>query len=103
MIEGDPAVRFDSVDMRGMVPRELEREALLCGGAHGYSKAEIIRAAIAAWVGDPRTQAVKDSFVRRKMSQYNLTEYQVYAKVLGAYKRTTRDRRVNLAETSQDS
>ena len=102
-IDNTPAVRFDSVDMRGMVPRELESEALFCGGAHGYSKAEIIRAAIANWVGDPRTQAIKNSFLKRKMAQHNMNEYEVYVRVLEAYKRTARDRRGNLDETSNES
>lgn len=102
-IDDIPTVRFGSVDMRGMVPRELESEALFCGGAHGYSKAEIIRAAIANWVGDPRTQAVKNSFLKRKMAQHNMNEYEVYARVLEAYRRTARDRRGNLEETSDES
>ena len=95
-VNGDTIVHFDSVEVRGMVPQGLWREAMLCGAANGLNKAEILRAALMAYVSDPGTQAIKQGFLARQAEQYDVSEYDICAKILGAYKDVARRKRANL-------
>ena len=85
-VNGEEIFRTDSVDLRSKIPRELHREFLLILAALGLGKSEGVEYAIQRLVSDPGLQLLKENFIRRKMEQYQSSYFDVYSKVLGAFK-----------------
>lgn len=94
LIDGEEIVRFDSVEIRGTVPRELHRLVLEAGGALGYNKSEIIRAALEDWVTKHLATVVRSQEV--KAAKYDVEEIEIRSKVFGAYKAAGRKAKARL-------
>jgi len=95
-IDGEEVVRFDSVELRGQIPREMYRRFLEIAGAQGMTKGQALLTAIASWVSQPGNQAMLNHFLSLQSEKYNQSRVEVRAKIFGAYKKTARLRRKNL-------
>jgi hypothetical protein len=92
-IDGDAAVRFDSVEIRGTLPRELYRHVLQAGAAQGLNKSEILKVALRNFVIEslPLTQHWQQS----KSEKYDIPLPEVQSKSYGAYKDRSRKQKIS--------
>lgn len=101
-VNGEEVVRFDSVELRGQIPRELYRRFLEVAGAQGLSKGQGLLIAIARWVSDSGNQALLDHFLTLQSEKYGKSRVEIRSKVFGMYKKTARARRRNLAKGEEE-
>jgi hypothetical protein len=100
-LDDEEVVRFDRVELRQYVPRELWRRSLEIGGSMGLNKSDIVQSALIEWVSHPGRQAMREQFYQVKMDKHQVSRYRIFEKILGAYKAVARKMRANLGE--QDS
>jgi hypothetical protein len=100
--DGEDVIRFDSVELRGQIPRELYRRFLEVAGVQGMSKGQGLVSAIACWVSQPGNQAMVDNFLALQSERYNLPRVRVRAKMFGAYKKVARLRSKNLQKDNEE-
>lgn len=101
-LNGDEIVRFDSVELRGQIPRELYRRFLEVAGAQGMTKGQAILTAIASWVSQPGNQALLDHFLSLQSEKYGKSRVEIRSKIFGMYKKTARARRKNLQGKTEE-
>lgn len=101
-VEGEDLIAFDKIELRQAVPRELWQRALEVGGAMGLNKTDLVTAALVEWVSDPGRQQMLSNFYSLKLSKHQTSNrFEIFTKVLGAYKNLARKLRANLDTTTQ--
>ena len=100
-LDDDEVVRFDRVELRQYVPRDLWRRSLEIGGAMGLNKSDIVQAALIEWVSQPGRQAMREQFYQLKMDKHQVSRQKVFEKILGAYKAVARKMRANLGQEDE--
>jgi hypothetical protein len=93
MLDGEPVVRFDSMELQFAIPKELYRVLLEIGAAKGFNKTQIFIDAFSQYVSSPGNIALAEHWQNLKAQKHGVTSFEIKSKVLGSYKRVARDRR----------
>lgn len=101
-VNGEDIIRFDRVEVRVKVPRELYRKALSIGGPMGLSKTEIITLALVKLVSDSGLQGVEEGFLEYQCEKHQITKKEARSKIFGAYKAVGRAKKLHLAQAVDD-
>lgn len=101
-LNGEEVIRFDSVELRGQIPREMYRRFLEIAGAQGMTKGQALLTAIASWVSQPGNQALLDHFLSLQSEKHGKSRVEIRSKIFGAYKKTARLRRRNLGTGEEE-
>jgi hypothetical protein len=99
-LDGEDVVRFELLEIRFSLPRELENQLLEIGACLGMSKAEIFRHAIASFVSS--NQVMVERWQEKKAEKFGVTKSEIRSKVSGSYKKIARQYRARMTEETSD-
>lgn len=101
-LDGNDVVRFDLVEIRGKVPRELYRRILEIGGSLGFNKSQVLLIALSHFANDQGYQESYRNFVETKSAYYGVEESTIRSKIFGAYKRKGREAKARFNEEEEE-
>ncbi len=94
-INGQDVVRFDLKEFSGVIPYALAKRALECGAPYGFTRDEILTAALTMWTSDPGIQEARLTYQQELAEKHQTSTRQVRSKIHGAYKKVLRVRALN--------
>jgi len=94
-LKGQEVVRFDRKEFSGMIPHALAARAFECGAPFGFTRDEILTAALTMWTSDPGIQQARLTYQQELAEKYDTPVPKVRSKIRGAYKKIRRVKRLN--------
>jgi len=94
-LNGQDVVRFDHKEFAGLVPYALAKRALECGAPYGFTRDEILTAALTMWTSDPGVQQARLTYQQELAEKHQTSPRKVRSKIHGAYKKVLRVRALN--------
>lgn len=89
-LNGKDVVRFDLKEFSGVIPYALAVRALECGAPFGFTRDEILTAALTMWTSDPGVQQARLTFQQEQAEKHQTTIPKVRSKIRGCYKKVRR-------------
>ncbi len=94
-LNGQDVVRFDLKEFSGVIPYALAKRALECGAPFGFTRDEILTAALTMWTSDPGVQQARVTYQEELAQKHQVSPRKVRSKIHGAYKKVRRVRELN--------
>lgn len=94
-INGQDVVRFDLKEFSGLVPYALAKRALECGAPYGFTRDEILTAALTMWTSDAGVQQARLTYQQELAEKHQTSTRRIRSKIHGAYKKVRRVRQLN--------
>ncbi len=91
-------MRFGVKEISGVIPHALADLAFESGAPFGFTRDEILCAALTMWVTNPEIAATRVAFQRELSEKHETPVPKVRSKIRGAYKRVRRVRQLNVLE-----
>lgn len=98
-LNGQDVVRFDLKEFSGVIPYALAQRALECGAPFGFTRDEILTAALTMWTSDPGVQQARLTHLQELADKHKTTIPKVRSKIRGAYKKVRRVKQLNVLNT----
>jgi hypothetical protein len=102
-LNGQEVVRFDLKEFSGMIPHGLAARALESGAPFGFTRDEILIAALTMWTSDPGIQQARITYQQELAEKYDTPVSKVRSKIRGAYKKVRRVGKLNALQSTNAS
>ncbi|HEY9633741.1 MAG TPA: hypothetical protein V6D14_10065 [Coleofasciculaceae cyanobacterium] len=98
-LNGKDVVRFEMKEFSGVIPYSLAIRALESGAPFGFTRDEILTAALTMWVSDPGIQQARKDYQQELADKHQTRTSLVRSKIRGAYKKVLRVKRLSDLES----
>lgn len=102
-INGEDVVKFDLKEFSGVIPYALMARAFECGAAFGFTKDQILTAALTMWTSNPEIQQARLTYQQELADKHEVPIKIVRSKIRGAYKKMRRVNRLNIINNGNSS